>query len=89
MRRLMLTIFFGLTLAVPAVMAQDPVKVDPKHYKVEVDNSQVRILRVKYGPREKSVMQLVGLFASRTRKTSPTIPIASFYQFHRIGVLVS
>ena len=56
MRRLMLTIFFGLTLAVPAVMAQDPAKVDPKHYTVEVDNSQVRILRVKYGPREKSVM---------------------------------
>ena len=56
MRRLMLTIFFGLTLAVPAVMAQDPAKVDPKHYKVEFENSRVRVLRVKYGPHEKSVM---------------------------------
>src|ERR1700682_4774487 len=56
MRRLMLVVFFGLALAVPAVMAQDAAKVDPKHYKVEVDNSQVRVLRVKYGPREKSVM---------------------------------
>ena len=56
MRRLMLVFFFGLALAVPAAMAQDPIKVDPKHYKVEVDNSQVRVLRIKYGPREKSVM---------------------------------
>jgi len=56
MRRLILMFLFGLALAVPAAMAQDPVKVDPKHYKVEVDNSQVRVLRVRYGPHEKSVM---------------------------------
>ena len=37
-------------------MAQDPVKVDPKHYKVEQENNQVRILRIHYGPHEKSVM---------------------------------
>lgn len=30
----------------------DPVKVDPKHYKVEMENDQVRILRVKIGPHE-------------------------------------
>jgi len=36
--------------------AQDPVKVDPKHYKVEVENKQVRVLRISYGPHEKSVM---------------------------------
>ena len=40
---------------VPA-MAQDPVKVDSRHYKVEFENSQVRVLRIKYGPHEKSVM---------------------------------
>ena len=34
----------------------DPVRVDPKHYKVEVENDQVRVLRIKYGPHEKSVM---------------------------------
>ena len=37
-------------------LAQDPVKVDPKHYKVESENAQVRILRIHYGPHEKSVM---------------------------------
>jgi quercetin dioxygenase-like cupin family protein len=41
--------------AVPA-QAQDPVKVDPKHYKVEFENDQVRVLRITYGPHEKSVM---------------------------------
>jgi len=39
-----------------AVKAQDPAKVDPKHYKVEFENDQVRVLRVHYGPHEKSVM---------------------------------
>jgi len=35
--------------------AQDPVKVDPTHYKVELENAQVRILRIHYGAHEKSV----------------------------------
>jgi hypothetical protein len=34
----------------------DPVKLDPKHYKVVINNDQVRVLRAKYGPHEKSVM---------------------------------
>src|ERR671923_1990548 len=54
-RRLFLTLFV-LALAVPSVLAQDPVKVDSKHYTVEFENSQVRVLRIKYGPHEKSVM---------------------------------
>jgi quercetin dioxygenase-like cupin family protein len=37
-------------------LAQDPVKVDPKHYKVDSENAQVRILKIHYGPHEKSVM---------------------------------
>jgi quercetin dioxygenase-like cupin family protein len=37
-------------------MAQDPVRVDPKHYKVETENAEVRVLRINYGPHEKSVM---------------------------------
>jgi len=49
-------IFIALSFGVVRAMAQDPVKVDPKHYKVEVDNNQVRVLRIKYGPLEKSVM---------------------------------
>jgi hypothetical protein len=46
-----------------AVLAQqasggkaDPVKVDPKHYKVEFENDSVRVLHISYGPGEKSVM---------------------------------
>ena len=34
----------------------DPVKLDPKHYKVVIDNDDVRVLRATYGPHEKSVM---------------------------------
>ena len=56
MRRAFLLVLFVLALAVPSVLAQDPVKVDSKHYKVEFENSQVRVLRIKYGPHEKSVM---------------------------------
>ena len=56
MRRVLFLAVFALTLAVPSVLAQDPVKVDSKHYKVEFENARVRVLRVKYGPHEKSVM---------------------------------
>ena len=38
-----------------AAFAQDAVKVDPKHYKVIADNSEVRVLRIHYGPHETSV----------------------------------
>jgi quercetin dioxygenase-like cupin family protein len=37
-------------------MAQDPVKVDAKHYTVEFENDHVRVVRIKYAPGEKSVM---------------------------------
>ncbi len=37
-------------------MGADPVRVDPKHYKVEFENERVRVLRISYGPHEKSVM---------------------------------
>ena len=37
-------------------MAQDAVQADPKHYTVEFENDQVRVVRMSYGPREKSVM---------------------------------
>jgi len=36
--------------------AQDAAKVDPKHYKVEFENDQVRVLRITLGPKEKSEM---------------------------------
>lgn len=37
-------------------MAQDPVQVDPQHYTVACENAQVRVLRIRDGPREKSMM---------------------------------
>ena len=39
-----------------SLLAQDPTKVDSKHYKVVFENDSVRVLRIMYGPREKSVM---------------------------------
>lgn len=36
--------------------AQDPTKIDARHYKVDFENDQVRVLRITYGPGEKSVM---------------------------------
>ena len=46
----------ALALLTTPGRAQDPVKVDPKHYKVEFENDQVRVLRIHYGIGEKSVM---------------------------------
>ena len=37
-------------------MAQDPATVDPKHYTVDFENDDVRVLRIRYAPGEKSVM---------------------------------
>jgi quercetin dioxygenase-like cupin family protein len=45
-----------LTAVAAPVLAQDPVKVDAKHYKVEFENDQVRVLRITYGPGEKSTL---------------------------------
>ena len=42
--------------AAAAKTTLDPVKLDPKHYRVVLNNDQVRVLRAKYGPGEKSVM---------------------------------
>jgi quercetin dioxygenase-like cupin family protein len=55
----------------------DPVKVDAKHYKVEFENESVRVLRISYGPGEKSVMHdhpnavAVYLTDGMTRMTTP------------------
>lgn len=46
----------GALLAGAVASAQDAAKVDPRHYKVEFENDQVRVLRISYGPHEKSVM---------------------------------
>ena len=42
--------------ATVSAAAQDPVKVDPNHYQVVFEDSQIRVLRITYGAHEKSVM---------------------------------
>jgi hemoglobin len=59
-----------MTLAALAgtALAQDPVKVDAKHYKVIYEDANVRVVRANYGPHEKSVMHehpaLTAVFAT-------------------------
>ena len=55
MRRVLLLVA-AFSVAAFTAKAQDPVKVDPKHYKVEFENDQVRVIRSHYGPREKGAM---------------------------------
>jgi hypothetical protein len=60
-----------------ALVAQDAVKVDPTHYKVLIDNTTVRVLRIAYAPGSKSVMHqhpdsiVIPLVASKVRFTLP------------------
>lgn len=54
--RLALCVAAVCLCSVTILSAQDAVKVDPKHYTVVSENDQVRILKVHYGPHEKSVM---------------------------------
>lgn len=55
MPRILVAALFVFVLST-AAFAQDPVKVDGNHYKVEFENDQVRVLRVKVGAGEKSIM---------------------------------
>ena len=50
------TITVAALMGASVARAQDPVKVDPKHYSVVFENKEVRILRIHYGRGEKSVM---------------------------------
>ena len=52
-------LFLGALLSccyTSVLLAEDPVKVDSKHYTVATENDRVRVLKVHYGPHEKSVM---------------------------------
>jgi len=51
-----ITVLFAVMLFAGNTFAQDAAEVDPNHYKVEFENDQVRVLRINYGPGEKSVM---------------------------------
>ncbi|PYX87775.1 MAG: hypothetical protein DMG68_10635 [Acidobacteria bacterium] len=41
-------------VAASAALAQDPTKVEPKHYKLGFENEHVQVVYVHYGPHEKS-----------------------------------
>lgn len=43
-------------LMVAMVTAQDPTKVEPRHYKLQFENDRVQVVSVHYGPHEKSEM---------------------------------
>jgi hypothetical protein len=43
-------------LAGASSLAQDPTKVEPKHYKLDFENDKVQVVSVHYGPHEKSVL---------------------------------
>ena len=43
-----------LALSAATAAAQDPVTVNPKNFAVEIDNTWVRVLRLKQGPHEKT-----------------------------------
>jgi quercetin dioxygenase-like cupin family protein len=68
---------FAICMCCATALAQDAVKADPKHYSVVSENDQVRILKLHYGPHEKSVMHshpnLVAVFLSdgKVKMTTP------------------
>jgi len=72
-----LSVFPLVLLWSSAALAQDPVKVDPTHYKVLLDNSSVRVLKVDYAPGTKSTMHqhpdsiVVPLSASKVKFNLP------------------
>lgn len=43
-----------LCVAASTASAQDPTKVEPKHYKLGFENEHVQVVYVHYGPHEKS-----------------------------------
>ena len=67
----------SLCLAASTATAQDPVKVDPEHYKVEFENSQVRVLRIHHEPHDRAPMHehpagvVVWLTDGHEKLTSP------------------
>lgn len=49
-------VFAGSVRAARVLPVDDPLRADARHYAVVVENERVRVLRVRYGPRERSAM---------------------------------
>jgi quercetin dioxygenase-like cupin family protein len=43
-------------MAAATQLERDAVALDPKHYAVETEDDEIRIVRIRYAPGEKSVM---------------------------------
>ena len=69
--------FLAASFLSTTTLGEDAVKADPQHYTVEFENDRVRIIRIKYGPGEKSVMHTHGPHVAITlteNATSMTTP---------------
>lgn len=72
-----LCVFSLVPLWSAAAIAQDPVKVDPGHYKMVLENASVRVLKVEYPAGGKSPMHqhpdtmVIPLSAAKVRFTMP------------------
>jgi beta-alanine degradation protein BauB len=75
--RSVLWIALLVVFASGAMLAQDPLKVDPTHYKLVFENAGVRILKIDYAAGDKSRMHqhpdaiVIPLVASKVRFTTP------------------
>ncbi|MGH9670062.1 MAG: hypothetical protein ACRD3A_08130 [Terriglobales bacterium] len=54
--RKILCLAIVVCLAALGALAQDAAKVDAKHYRVVFEDAMVRVMRVHYGPHQKSPM---------------------------------
>ena len=52
--------FVAAAFFLTSALAEDAVIADPDHYAVEFENEKIRIIRINYGPEEKSVMHTHG-----------------------------
>lgn len=76
-RRAFFAVWLGSCLCT-AALAQDPIKVEPTHYKLAFENEYVQVVNVHYGPHEKSALHahpggvVVVLTAGHLRFTDET-----------------
>lgn len=72
-------------LATSFSLAQDPTKVEPKHYKFDFENEHVQVVSVYYGAHEKSAMHehpggvVVSLTAAHLRFTDENGKVREVY----------
>ena len=51
-----IAVFVSFLFLGPIAFGEDAVIADPEHYTVVFENDRVRVIRITYGPGEKSVM---------------------------------